>query len=323
MNAEQEIRRIQWQVGIVCWRHNAEKIEILSILKISPLARIFRARMGGRDVVVKQFTSLKHRRRKVPSTLHAVRNLRSRLSEQKFSANNYILGSRLFGIVVVEFVEGDGLEVCLKKGWDGAFRQRLIRLSAEWTNKAAGSSVTSKPFSREAVSGRIDFYQTVKPDPPYAHDLQRMVQILYSKADELDGVQLLSARGHNDFAPRNLIISSDGILVGIDVHLDRYRFVSDRAANFLVSKDLGRAIGRRPTAFGLDVSEMNYYLRHSNVPPDELNSSFVFFVGLFQMRMLCRRLAGGRGVKSQHMRVRSYLDSVDRGEAVTLEAIPA
>lgn len=305
---------IQLQLGL---RWPRRKILITSVMKDSGASTVLRATMDGNNVVVKKYGPVIGRGRFVTQTQRALENFNQTTSNEKFAANEYILGSQLFGIVVVSFEEGTLVRRILRFGGMKK-RRRVLRLCGRWLKNDCGDGKEKHRFCARKHLRNIEEIRPVTENGEHNETLAVLTARLRELAVDLDGVETEKYIGHPDFAPRNLIFQKSGRIVAVDIHKHIRMSISRNAACFLVSKDNAALPRQRPTQYGLDQQEMGWFLKHCIVPERELNSVFVFYVGFFLLKQYGLSITSGAKLETKRQMIVAFLSDLEQGKKISV-----
>ncbi len=278
-----------------------ENFSVSEVLKLSPIAAVLLARLGGEKVIVKRHFG--------PNAAQVVQNAKAELdflaqtmAVGPLQINRCLRALPEYGLIVLNHVKGRPIRDVIAEAGP-AKRQKLLRQAGEWL------ALYTAPRRRASVFGP-GFWVNQACDQDIGGlpgNVQTAVvalrQALARRAEAHAGHPIIHAATHGDFVPTNAIFAK-GVMTGIDVQGESWQAISRDVARFLQTV---RPPDRAQMIYGVALQDWQAFHQSGALPPAEIDTTLPFFIGAIMHDRLISKVDDDEYIGLLQPRIDNYV----------------
>ncbi len=251
------------------------KLRIVDCLKAASNRAVFRAELGGEQVIVK----LSHgaqAQEEVAAQAEELRFHRPRMTDGPYRVPGLIAAMPERGILLMTFAPGLRLIDAMKER-NGGDRLDLAARAGCWLAHLTAERRRKAPLAAGYWHSRIEKLHARTDSAEDRKLLSELAKWAAAQLSGLGGLAITQVRGHGDFCPLNLIVDGD-VLYGVDLQSNRWFALERDLARYLVVSAIGHGL-IDGTCYGVDVAEMQALISAPGlIAADEADQVLPFFI---------------------------------------------
>ncbi len=253
------------------------RFRITEVLKHSDHSAVFRARLNGKPVVVKQFFQ-SNSASEIAAMQSEIDHLEGVFDGEIFQANTCLHAWPDTGLVVLSFARGQRLSDKISSS-DSDQRRRLFRRAGKWLKLYGTGRQQQGSFSPRWWMGRL-------PNPEHCHmsnasDRALLIELFHGlerAARNSIGASVTHSATHGNFVATNIIFHR-GTLCGINIKGDIRLPVAREVARFLVHQQISDSHEGDARQHGIWRDDLRAMISSEVIPNVERDTTLPFFIG--------------------------------------------